>query len=196
MGHPKKLGGGRGGERKDGFICPDAAGPFPAEGEGVQRKAEDLCVQLPGVRDRGLCSGTGRAACGQQGQLLGGGCASLGPDGSPQCSAQCWRAGSVWGTANIADIPPPPKPRCPPASRAVRSRRGCSASPLPKAGSPASSPPPTPPFSRQTLRFSSSGKEAASSPRLLGVLTWMTVFSVEVFTMVVQMMESGSCSLA
>lgn len=54
--------------------------PFQPKGGGVQRKAEDLCVQLSGVRDRGLCSGTGRAACGQQGQLLGGGCASLGPD--------------------------------------------------------------------------------------------------------------------
>lgn len=156
-------------------------------------------MQLAGVRDGGPRSGTRRAACGQQEQLLGGGCASPGLD-LPCCGVHPVLSLALeghepyGGTANTADIPP--APQTPPPARTPRrpvpSSRGCSASPFPKAGSPASSPPPAPPCSRQSLGFSSTGNEAAARPRLLGVLTWMTVFSVEVFTMVVQMMESGS----
>lgn len=114
--------------------------------------------------------------------------------GSPGAQPGAGGAQAVWGHSKHSRHPP--APQTPPPARTPRrpvpSSRGCSASPFPKAGSPASSPPPAPPCSQQSLGFSSTGNEAAARPRLLRVLTWMTVFSVEVFTMVVQMMESGS----
>lgn len=93
----------------------------------MQRKAEDLCMQLAGVRDGGPRSGTRRAACGQQEQLLGGGCASPGLD-LPCCGVHPVLSLALeghkpyGGTVNTADIPPPPKPRRPPAPHAVLSR--------------------------------------------------------------------------